>query len=90
MQLLGSHLMVGLSQELRPKVQVSYWYSLNTRHHIVLSKQGYAKVDVHLPRRVELVVDRIVQEGQKEIVSYKRVRRRLYHTRGSEGDCIIQ
>ena len=70
MQLLGSRLMVRLSQELRPKVQVSYWYSLNTRHHIVLSKQGYAKVDVHLPRRVKLVVDRIVQEGQKEIVSY--------------------
>ena len=54
--------MVGLSQELRPKVQVFYWYSLNTRRHIILSKQGYAKVDVHLPRRVILVVDCIVQE----------------------------
>ena len=62
MQLLDSHLMVWLSQELRPKVQVSYWYSLNTCHCTVLSKQGYAKVDVHLPRRVILVVDCIVQE----------------------------
>ena len=62
MQLLDSRLMVWLSQELRPKVQVSYWYSLNTRHHIILSKQGYAKVDVHLPRKVILVVDCIVQE----------------------------
>ena len=53
--------MVGLSQELRPKVQVSYWYSLNTRRRIVLSKQGYAKVDVHLPREVVLVADCIVQ-----------------------------
>ena len=70
MQLLGSRLMVRLSQELRPKVQVSYWYSLNTCHHIVLSKQGYAKVDVHLPRRVILVVDCIVQENRIEIISY--------------------
>ena len=62
MQLLDSCLMVRLTQELRPKVQVSYWYSLNTRCHIILSKQGYAKVDVHLPRRVVLVVDCIVQE----------------------------
>ena len=50
---------------------MSYWYSLNTCRHIVLSKQGYAKVDVHLPRRVVLVVDCIVQEGQKEIILYR-------------------
>ena len=62
--------MVGLLQELRPKVQVSYWYSLNTPRSIVLSKQGYAKVDVHLPRRVILVVDCIVQESRIEIISY--------------------
>ena len=49
---------------------MSYWYSLNTHHCIVLSKQGYAKVDVHLPRKVVLVVDCIVQEGQREIISY--------------------
>ena len=29
------------------------------------------KVDVNLPRRVVLVQDTIVQEGQKEIISYK-------------------
>ena len=62
--------MVGLSQELRPKVQVSYWYSLNTHRCIVLSKQGYAKVDVNLPRRVVLVVDGIVQENRIEITLY--------------------
>ena len=42
--------------------QVFYWYSLNTRHCIILSKQGYTKVDGHLPRRVVLVVDCIIQE----------------------------
>ena len=62
--------MVGLSQELRPKVQVSYWYSLNTCHHIVLSKQGYVKVDVHLPRKVILVADCIVQRDSSQIVLY--------------------
>ena len=62
--------MVGLSQELRPKVQVSYWYSLNTCHHIVLSKQGYAKVDVHLPRKVILVADCIIQRDSSQIVLY--------------------
>ena len=62
--------MVGLLQELRPKVQVSYWYSLNTRCHIVLSKQGYAKVDVHLPRKVVLVTDCIVQRDSSQIISY--------------------
>ena len=62
--------MVGLSQELRPKVQVSYWYSLNTCRHIVLSKQGYAKVDMHLPRKVVLVADCIVQGDSSQIVSY--------------------
>ena len=62
--------MVRLSQELRPKVQVSYWYSLNTCRRIVLSKQGYARVDVHLPRRVVLVVDCIVQESRIEIILY--------------------
>ena len=41
---------------------MSYCYSLNTHRCIVLSKQGYAKVDVHLPRKVVLVVDCIVQE----------------------------
>ena len=56
--------MVRLSQELRPKVQVSYWYSLNTLRSIILSKRGYAKVDGYLPRRVVLVVDCIVQETQ--------------------------
>ena len=59
-----------LSQELRPKVQVSYWYSLNTRRCIVLSKQGYAKVDMHLPRRVILVVDCIVQGDLSQIILY--------------------
>ena len=53
--------MVGLLQELRPKVQVSYEYSLNTRSCIVLGKQGYTKVDEDLPRKVVLVVDGIVQ-----------------------------
>ena len=62
--------MVGLSQELRPKVQVSYCYSLNTRHCIVLSKQGCTKVDVYLPSRVVLVVDCIVQENRIEIILY--------------------
>ena len=62
--------MVGLSQELRPKVQVSYWYSLNTRRCIVLSKQGYAKVDVHLPRKVVLVADCIIQRDSSQIISY--------------------
>ena len=62
--------MVGLSQELRPKVQVSYWYSLNTRCHIILSKQGYAKVDVHLPRKLILVADCIVQRDSSQIVLY--------------------
>ena len=66
--------MVGLSQELRPKVQVSYWYSLNTRCHIVLGKRGYAKVDGHLPRRAVLVVDCIVQESQNEIILYREER----------------
>ena len=59
-----------LSQELRPKVQVSYWYSLNTRCHIILGKQGYAKVDAHLPRIVVLVVDCIVQRDSSQIISY--------------------
>ena len=63
-------LIVRLSQELRPKVQVPYCYSLNTHHLSILSKQGYAKVDMHPPRRVVLVVDCIIQEGQREIVSY--------------------
>ena len=62
--------MVGLSQELRPKVQVSYWYSLYTRCRIVLSKQGYAKVDVHLLRKVILVADCIVQRDSSQIASY--------------------
>ena len=62
--------MVRLAQELRPKVQVSYCYSLNTRRHIVLSKQGYTKVDVHLPRRVVLVVDCIVYRASSQIILY--------------------
>ena len=49
---------------------MSYWYSLNTRRCIVLSKQGYAKVDMHLPRRVILVVDCIVQGDSSQIISY--------------------
>ena len=71
MQLLGFVSDGRLSQELRPKVQVSYWYILNTCRHIVLSKQGYAKVDGHLPRRVVLVVDCIIQESQER--SYRTV-----------------
>ena len=63
--------MVRLSQELRPKVQVLYWYSLNTHCRVVLSKQGYTKVDRHLPRRVVLVVDCIVQEVEER--SYRTV-----------------
>ena len=60
---------------------MSYCYSLNTHHHIVLSKQGYAKVDVHLPRKVALVVDCIVQE----------VRGRSYRTViGKIQDVIVQ
>ena len=62
--------MVRLAQELRPKVQVSYWYSLNTRRCIVLGKRGYTKVDVHLPRTVILVVDCIVQGTSSQIISY--------------------
>ena len=68
--------MVGLSQELRPKVQVSYWYSLNTRPCIVLGKQGYVKVDVHLPRIVVLVADCIVQRDSSQIISYNDSRDR--------------
>ena len=49
---------------------MSYGYSLNTCRCIVLSKQGYAKVDIHLPRKVVLVVDCIIQEGQREIILY--------------------
>ena len=49
---------------------MSYWYSLNTRRCIVLSKQGYAKVDMHLPRRVILVVDCIVQGDSSQIILY--------------------
>ena len=62
--------MVELSQELRPKVQVSYWYSLNTRCRIILSKQGYAKIDMHLSRKVVLVVDCIVQRDSSQIILY--------------------
>ena len=49
---------------------MSYWYSLNTRRHIVLSKQGYVKVDMHLPRKVVLIADRIVQRDPSQIISY--------------------
>ena len=63
--------MVRLSQELRPKVQVSYWYSLNTHYRIVPGKQGYAKADAHLPRIVVLVVDCIVQRGSSQIILYR-------------------
>ena len=70
MQLLGFVSDSRLSQELRPKVQVFYWYSLNTPCSIVLSKQGYVKVDRYLPRRVVLIVDCIVQESHE----------RSYHT----------
>ena len=49
---------------------MSYWYSLNTRRCIILSKQGYVKVDMHLPRRVILVVDCIVQGDSSQIISY--------------------
>ena len=68
--------MVGLTQELRPKVQASYWYSLNTRSRIILGKQGYTKADVHLPRKVVLVVDCIVQRNSSQIISYKDTRDR--------------
>ena len=71
--------MVRLSQELRPKVQVSYWYSLNTRHSIVLSKQGYTKVDEDLPRKVVLVVDGIVQESQCNRTRIQGTQVRSYH-----------
>ena len=55
---------------------MSYWYSLNTPCRIILSKQGYAKVDMYLPRRVVLVVDCIVQEvlGQDCIVQESQCR----------------
>ena len=60
---------------------MSYCYSLNTHRRIVLSKQDYVKVDVHLPRKVVLVVDCIIQE----------VRGRSYRTViGKIQDVIIQ
>ena len=72
--------MVGLSQELRPKVQVSYWYSLNTHRRIVLSKQGYVKVDENLPKRVVLVVDCIVQRSRCNSPMREGTQVRSYHT----------
>ena len=70
---------------------MSYWYSLNTPRRIVLSKQGYTKVDVNLPRKVVLVADCIVQrsrcnstrrrvEGKCESTKESRTCSRLYRT----------
>ena len=33
--------------------------------------EGYTKVDVNLPRRTVLIQDAIVQENQREIISYE-------------------
>ena len=73
--------MVGLLQELRPKVQVSYEYSLNTRSCIVLGKQGYTKVDEDLPRRVVLVVDSIIQRSRCNGTRIRSTQVRSYRAR---------
>ena len=76
--------MVRLSQELRPKVQVSYCYSLNTRRSVLLSKLGYAKVDGDLPRKVVLVVDGIVHGSQCNGTRIRGTRVRSYRARITE------